>query len=420
MRKLLVVLMVVAFAATAFAADVKLSGYMEVKGIYVKDGIGTDNNGDPAGDANDNGNVSWWEQDGNVQAKFIVDKGTAFTVRGDFRDGTWGTDGMGAKQPGAAGRLAGDNDETGFTIQRAFLEHDFGKAGLLSAGLMATGGWGTAFGNNVEGNYRVKLAVPVATGKLTFQTTKNYEAGDYEVKDSEKDDNDGYGVDFVGKTGAFTYGANLTYGDNSQAVVDQGSDGIQTTKLEVMLKGDLGMFGFESEFAYADVATDVAGNDDYDLFGAYINGFAKLGKTTAGLAFVYGSTDEDANKGFAFADDFDTTYIVDELGGNALAPGKGHDDLTGYTAFKLYADYAHTDALTLGAAFVYAFSNWDDATYEDINLYELDAYVSYQINKALSYTVKAAYLQVNDIGAGAAQDDADPIYYASHTLSIGF
>jgi hypothetical protein len=403
MRKLLVVLMVVAFAATAFAADVKLSGYMEVKGIYVE-------NGDARKDSY--GENSWWEQDGNVQAKFIVDKGTAFTVRGDFRDGTWGTDEMKAKSNYSDG-------EQGFTIQRAFLEHDFGKA-AIHAGLMATSGWGTAFDNNVEGNYRVKLIVPVATGKLTFQTTKQKENGSYTVEDSEKDDDDQYGVDFVGKTNAFTYGFNLTYTDKSSAVADQDSDGLQQTKLSLMLKGDLGMFGFESEFAYADVATDVVGADDYDLFGAYINGFAKLGKTTAGLAFVYGSTDEDANKGYAFGDDFDTTFIVDELGGNAFAPGADNDDLTGYTAFKLYADYAHTDALTLGAAFVYAFSNWDDAAYEDINLYEFDAYVSYQINKALNYTVKAAYLQANDILSGPAQYDADPIYYASHTLSVGF
>ncbi len=414
MRKLLVVLMVVAFAATAFAADVKLSGYMEVKGIYLENaGV----------DKKSLGNDAWWEQDGNVQAKFIVDKGTAFTVRGDFRDGTWGTPGMVAKSSIATGTT---DDEQGFTIQRAFLEHDFGKAGLLSAGLMATGGWGTAFGNNVEGNYRVKLAVPVATGKLTFQTTKNAEyAKQYE--DSEKDDNDGYGVDFVGKSGAFTYGANLTYGNNSSTVrpgvggstsTKGDSDGTQTTKLELMLKGDLGMFGFESEFAYADVSTDVANAKDYNLFGAYVNGFAKLGKTTAGLAFVYGSVDKDTGNAYQYADDFDTTFIVDELGGVT-----GSDDLQGFTTFKLYADYAHSDALTLGAALAYAFSNYDDdkqPNFADINLYELDVYASYQINKALNYTVKAAYLQVNEIGSGAAQYDADPVYYASHTLSVAF
>ncbi|GAB1536501.1 hypothetical protein ADMFC3_21320 [Geovibrio sp. ADMFC3] len=415
MRKLLVVLMVVAFAATAFAADVKLSGYMEVKGIYVENGAALEDS---------DGEDSWWEQDGNVQAKFIVDKGTAFTVRGDFRDGTWGTQDMKAKTNGYG--------EEAFTIQRAFLEHDFGKA-AIHAGLMATGGWGTAFGNNVEGNYRVKLIVPVATGKLTFQTTKNYEASDYSTKDSEKDDNDGYGVDYVGKTGAFTYGFNLTYADNSYVADSSGtqypstvnnSDGTQQVKLEVMLKGDLGMFGFESEFAYADVTSDIlasesaTASEDYNLFGAYINGFAKLGKTTAGLAFVYGSVDKDTGNAFQYADDFDTTFIVDELGGVT-----GGDDLQGFTTFKLYADYAHTDALTLGAAFAYAFSNYDDDKqpgFADINLYELDAYVSYQINKALNYTVKAAYLQVNDIDAGAAQYDADPIYYASHTLSVGF
>jgi hypothetical protein len=249
MRKLLVVLMVMAFAATAFAADVKLSGYMEVKGIYLE-------NGDALEDSN--GETSWWEQDGNVQAKFIVDKGTAFTVRGDFRDGTWGTPDMVAKSQGSG--------EKGFTIQRAYLEHDFGKA-VLSAGLMATSGWGTSFDNNVEGNYRVKLAIPVYTGKLTFQTTKSNEEGEFDAayEDAEKDDNDQYGVDYVGKTAAFTYGFNLTYRMdsrvNNEPIVNSApekgdDDSTDQVQLNLMFNGDLGMVGFESEFAYRNVTTD--------------------------------------------------------------------------------------------------------------------------------------------------------------------
>jgi hypothetical protein len=388
---------------------------MEVKGVYTENFKTVEMDGDED-------SSSHWEQDGNIQAKFIVDKGTAFTVRGDFRDGTWGTDEMKAKSNYSDG-------EQGFTIQRAFLEHDFGKA-AIHAGLMATGGWGTAFGNNVEGNYRVKLIVPVATGKLTFQTTKNKENGDASYEDAEKDDNDQYGVDYVGKTGAFTYGFNLTYTDNSYTVrpgvggstsTKGDSDGTQQAKLELMLKGDLGMFGFESEFAYADISTDVAVNDDYDLFGAYINGFAKLGKTTVGLAFVYGSTDDSSattEAGFEYGDDFDTTFIVDEVDGFGL----GNGDLVGFTTFKLYADYAHTDALTVGGAFVYASSNWDNTILQDTDFYEVDAYVSYQINKALNYTVKAAYAEMSDIIDSSTLDkyDSEALYYASHTLSVAF
>lgn len=410
MRKLLVVLMVVAFAATAFAADVKLSGYMEVKGIYIENG-----------EANEDslGETSWWEQDGNIQAKFIVDKGTSFTVRGDFRDGTWGESNMVAK--------TNSGDEGGFTIQRAFLEHDFGKA-AIQAGLMGTGGWGTAFSNNVEGNYRVKLIVPVSNGKVQFQTTKSNESGSFpsNKKDAEKDDNDQYGVDYVGKTGNYTYGFNLTYRMDSRVNNEGGlkgdDDSADTVKLELMLKGELGLLGFESEFAYQDVSTDEVGAEDYDLFGAYVNVWGNLGKFTPGIAFIYGSTDEDANKGYEFGDDFNTTLLVDLTDGYNLS-GAGYStngDLAGYTAVKAYLDYAHNDALTIGGAFTYAVSNWDDPNYEDVKFYELDAYVSYQINKALNYTVQAGYAQADEIGTGAAQYDSDPIYLAAHTLSISF
>jgi hypothetical protein len=402
MRKLLVVLMVVAFASTAFAVDVKLSGGFEVKGIFME------NAGFNALAEDSDGNDSWWEQDGNVQAVFNLGKGTKFTVRGDFRDGTWGTPEMVAK--------TAHNGEEGFTVQRAFLQHVFENGLDLRAGLMATGGWGTAFRNNVEGNYRVRLGVPVANGVLTFQTTKQAEFAQ-EYEDSEKDDADQYGVDYVGKAGALTYGANLTYTVNGRAnqdFVKGNSDSDDTLDLTLLFSGDFGQFGFESEFAYVDVQRDTAGAEDYDLFGAYVNGYGKFGKTTAGLAFVYGSVDKDTQEAFQYGDDFDTTFIVDELGGVT-----GGDDLQGFTTFKLYADYAHTDALTLGAAFAYAFSNYDDAR-EDIKLYELDVYASYDLTEYLNYTVKAAYLQANDLVAGGAKYDADPVYYASHTLSVAF
>lgn len=431
MRKLLVVLMVVAFASTAFAVDVKLSGGFEVKGIYIENpGVVEGNTEDKA----------WWEQDGNVQAVFGLGKGTKFTVRGDFRDGTWGAPGMAAKHSIATGTVA---DEQGFTIQRAFLQHVFENGLDLRAGLMATGGWGTAFRNDIEGNYRVRLGVPVANGVVTFQTTKNYEGSLGDYYESEKDDNDQYGVDYIGKTDAFTYGANLTYRVNSKvndgvnynsspiidnpAVTRGDSDSIDTLDLTLLFKGDFGQFGFESEFAYIDVSTDVAANKDYDLWGAYINGYGKFGKTTAGLAFVYGSVSDSnsagtSQAGFDFGDDFDSTIYVDLTDGVGLSPVSTSGDLAGYTVVKAYLDYAHTDALTLGGALIYGSSNWDIDTHKDVKLYELDAYVSYDITESLNYTVQAGYVQVDDLRyqVSGAKYDADAIYFAAHRLSLAF
>lgn len=441
MRKLLVVLMVVAFAATAFAVDVKLSGNFEVKGIYLENRDFSKNKS-----KSDYGTENWWEQDGAITAKIGVAKGTSFTVRGDFRDGTWGTEEMQAKRPGKMANQAG-TDESGFTVQRAFLEHDFGKV-QLAAGLMATGGWGTAFRNNVEGNYRIKLMVPVADGVLTFQTTKAYEGSNggnaHQYRDSGKDDSTQYGVDFIGKFDAFTYGVNVIYKNDSRvndgiaassefvvnpAATKGDSDAIDQFDLSFLLKGDFGQFGFESEFAYVNTNTDVKNAKDWNAFGAYINGFGTFDKATVGLAFVYTSVDKKTGKTLDYGDDFDVTFIVDEIepfGDN------GYDDLAGFTTFKPYVDFAVTEDLTVGASFAYAFSNFKKSTVRDgkaidlvtnkTRLYEFDAYVSYQINSALNYTVKAAYLQADKLSAdnGATKYNADPIYYASHTLSLAF
>ena len=445
MRKLLVVLMVVAFAATAFAVDVKLSGDFEVKGIYLENRDFSKNKS-----KSDYGTENWWEQDGAITAKIGVAKGTSFTVRGDFRDGTWGTKEMQAKKPGKMDNQAG-TDESGFTVQRAFLEHDFGKV-QLAAGLMSTGGWGTAFRNNVEGNYRIKLMVPVADGILTFQTTKAYEGSNnesYHYRNSGKDDSTQYGVDFIGKLDAFTYGVNVIYKNDSRVndknkpygewkPVDPSdittatkgdSDAIDQFDLSFLLKGDFGQFGFESEFAYVNTNTDVKGEKDWNAFGAYINGFGTFDKATVGLAFVYTSVDKKTGKTLDYGDDFDVTFIVDEI---EPFSGNRYDDLAGFTTFKPYVDFAVTEDLTVGAAFAYAFSNFKKSTVRDgkaidlvtnkTRLYEFDAYVSYQINRALNYTVKAAYLQADKLSAdnGATKYNADPIYYASHTLSLAF
>jgi hypothetical protein len=418
--------MVMAFAATAFAVDVKLGGSFEVKGIY------TNNlNGYEDGDGT---NKSWWEQDGNVQAVFTAEKGTRMIVRGDFRDGTWGTDDMKAKTAGSG--------EKNFTIQRAYIEQDFGKNMTLYAGLMKTGAWGTAFGDNGEGNYRVKFNIKFGAGTLSLNTTKNTEIGkDNDYEDAEKDDSDSYGGNFVGKYQNFKYGLDVSYKNNSTTVGGMASgdnfnsdsdgfpegddDGDKTTKVNVLFAGDFSFIGFESEFGYANTSTDQEDKEDYSVYGVYVNVFGKLGAVTPGIAFMYGSVDE--SHGFAYGDDFDSTLIIDERGTEGMNNGSKDDldDLVGYTTVKPYVTFDATDALSITGAFAYFVSNWDEddnPEYSDIDGYEVDIIAAYKINKSITYTVGAAYAQINSIGSDDdnEQYDSDPIYYLSHRLNLEF
>ncbi|WP_022852116.1 hypothetical protein [Limisalsivibrio acetivorans] len=398
MRKLLVVLMVLAFASTALAVDVKLNGFFKVKGGYFQNKYFA---------SDDTQTEQWWEQDGEVFAKFEVEKGTAVFVRTEFHDETW-------KSPD------GGADED-ITVERAWMMHDFGSV-AVHAGLMSGGGWSHSFGNDVGGKYRVKLTSKLPMGSLVAFIQKNAENGyglaPTDDEDSEKDDSDTYAVGMKMKMGALSVEPLLVYTNNSAAVMDGDDDGMKKTSLDVGLAGDFGALGFEAELDYDSVTTDVAGAEDYNLYGLYANVFMNMGNLTPGFIFAYGSTDEDANVGYDFDDDFDSAIIL----GDELGVGGG-DDLTGMTLYALYLNAKLSKKAKASVQYAYATSNWDSDTTasgfanpEDGAAQELDVVLSYKITDAVGYKVQFAYASVND----DVKDDADPAYYASHELKVSF
>ena len=91
------------------------------------------------------------------------------------------------------------------------------------------------------------------------------------VDDSEKDDGTAYYLAMVTKLGDFNIYPLIGYVTDSQAVLDQGSDGWDTFLFFLGTSATFGDLGFEAEFNYLDTSVDQpsALADDFDRLGIY-------------------------------------------------------------------------------------------------------------------------------------------------------
>jgi hypothetical protein len=428
MRKLLVALMMVAFAATAFAADITFSGAYEVSGKYLDNVEGSEDS---------DYTQRFYEHDFDLWLNAQVDKDTFFKAKFEFLDGTW------EGSPASDGDYA---DQTQFSVQRAWMGHNFGSV-LLEVGLMNGGGWSYNFGNNVEGKYRIKATIPVTVGKVIAFVQKSSESnniGDYE--DKEKDDGDLYALGYTGKFSGITVAPLFTYANNSQKVkgheasaasysldpatglvvmapataAEAGdNDGETVISFDLAVGGDLGAVGFEFEFDYDDVSTDVTAAEDYSTYGIYGNIYTKVAGAKLGFITAYSSFDEDAGKAYDMADDFDDDllFVLGDEGYLANALGiSGYSGLAGVWVNGIYASYDVNAKINITGGAFYAMSTLSDTAYEDASAYEIDVMASYAITDAMSYSVKLGYADIDT----DTNQDVDPALALINTLSLSF
>ncbi|KAA0258330.1 hypothetical protein FHQ18_04000 [Deferribacter autotrophicus] len=408
MKKFLVFLALLAFAATSFAVELKLSGNFYVRGSYIKNG--SDLDGDKKVDLQTSNapSFSYFDQDMNLWAKLVVDEDTWVTTRFAIHDEDW--------------KNANENDtDDNIAAERAWLTHKFATGTKLDAGLMSGGGWGTAFGNDVGGKYRVKITQALPYGSLVAWVQKNAEKGkELQYKDAEKDDSDSYAIGLTFKAGDITIKPLVVYTVDSagtnNAYVDNSTDGKKTTSFDIAAMGKFGVIGFEAEFDYDNVEFDKNYGTDYDVYGIYVNAYTMIDKVKVGGIFAYGSYDKDAQKGYDFDDDFDLTLVLSDWVGFG-----GGDGLTGMTAYQVYAKAPVMDKLTANASLTYVTSNQEGNStttnyLEDATAYEVDLGAAYTIKKGLVYSVAFGYAKIDLDG----QSDPDPVIRAYHKISLSF
>ena len=387
----------------------------------------------------------FYEQDINLFPKITVGN-TSLNFKLAITDVTWGDGGKAA--------LGDSVDDDNFLVERAFITHKFNDVFTLDVGLMDGTQWATTFADEKQGRWRVKLTANTPVGVIGGLFEKVEELGETAANAAgENADTDHYGLFAVTKVGSIFIKPLIFYTDidvNEFAIVprlgipafgiDPGTaltaadgDGVQMLNLVLGFNGELGPVSFESEFNYKDYDVDLENiamlgglnlNNDWEVWGIYLNFWKQLDAMTPGFLFAYASWDDEggpfgAGAGFGYEDDFDATVILDDqyAWGN---PTTGADGMVGMTTMKLYVNDIKTgiDPLTLSAYAAYVMSNQEDNAYEDATAWELGLGSAYKITDNLTYSVYGAYADISyDV---ASIDDPDSVYILANAIEFTF
>lgn len=417
MKKLFVTVLAVCFlAGMAQAAEVEISGDYYVRGQYVSNPsqVSTDPDPEPFG---------LYDHELDMTAKIVVDDNTFISINAEMRDEIWtqsATHGV-EIDPTATTTQTIEYDDN-IEIRKLWAGHTFSTGTKLELGRMSGGSWATDFGNTADDFYRIKVTQPIPMGSLIFIVQKNVENGN-DVEDSEASDSDTYYVAGVFKVGEINVKPLIAYKidgtlDDPAAPAAYGDDTDTTTSIHLGIDGVFGMIGFESEFIYTSANRD--SGEDYTIWGAYGDVYAKLDPAKVGAFIAYGSVDDDAGVAFAFGDDFDGHGSL--LLGDLTSFGKA-DQIAGAMLAGIYGEFNATEDLSFTAQLAYAKANEDldkvtaaVGASKDDTATDISVIGKYKITDAVTYEVGGGYITI-DRDSG---DDPDPGYRLYHKFEISF
>jgi len=443
MKRFLLVALLLVSAASAYAADLKITGDAEVRGFWANMAY----DGDPVQDD------KYFDADFNFFATLAITENTSVVTKLTFD----------AQQDGTA--FVPDSEAAdAFTmlgVERAYISTKFLPALTVDAGLLGGGAWGTDFGNTEINVTRIKATYAVSedikvmaiyekyveSNEATFEAAGG-EAGvraaladlgvgagalqdaiwnEFDLGKTDAGDTTSYFLEASIKTAGITILPLVKYQTLDtevwlnnrviQAVIDEGTLAGAVEKsdaapylwsVDVAATGDLGMAGFEAEFIYI----KQNGDDflaDLTKYGAYVNVFAKTEMAKAGVAAFYESAD-DTDGSFAAGEDFDFTTVAVDL---VL------ENVTGMMAAKLYADDIKlVDKISADVAFAYGMQTDKDVDVTDLGseiaFWEVDAAVKYAIDAATTYSIEGGYANID------TSDKAFTVYEVYQKIAVKF
>jgi hypothetical protein len=378
MKKLLVVLMVLAFVAPAMADDtLDASGSMRVEVYSVSNSDLSDN---------DTADLEYWDQRFRMQLRFTPADGVSATVRTDITEDTWGKlQGAGTGnvgdgwRPGLSGATAGGANGI-LMIDRAYLSIDKGMVNI-NAGLNTYNlGNGHAYNNQGHG-IQVTIKTPLV---IRLGYTKEWEGGSNTDSDGFEDI-DSMFADLGFKNDMMA--VNVFYGAVTNG---QTGDNPEPNVIGAIYKGAIGPVNLMAEL---DVFGGKAGPDvDYTGTQFIADASMKLSDMlTVGSHVVYaaGNKDDDKQTITAVIDFADVVYqdaVLPQNGPGSLQP-LGSSDLFDVTPAS------STAASGQGAM-------------------GIAPYVKFQVMDELMLAAHVAYLV-------KAEDAADPAFEIDSALYYG-
>lgn len=352
MKKLLVILLVLAFVAPAMAEDrLSLSGSMRARAWSVENSDFTDA---------DTSDEAYWDQRFRMQAVISPADGVKGVFRVDFAEDTWGSANWEGSRYGSGSELQ---------VDRAYLDVTKGmvniKAGQQYMGLGNT----FAYDDNAVG-VQLTLKTPV-TVRLGYN--KRHEGDEHDETGAE--DTDRYFIDVGYKSDALSV--------NGFYAMQKDDDDL--TQDEPTLMGVMAQFA-------AGPATILAELNSFG--GSYGSGASEVDYT--GLQFV-------ANAAMKFSDAFTGVFSVFYSDGEDEADEEKITMFAGSFGSTAYSDLGpfNTDIMPLGSDDVF------DPGSTNSGAMGASVYVKFMPMEALSLHAQLAYLTADEDGTDSRADGFD-------------
>jgi hypothetical protein len=461
MKKFLVVLLslglIVAFGATASAADIKMGGGYYLVGVY-------ENNPNvlPGDSANSH---AYFYTRTRLQPVFAIAEGLTFTARMDALEKQWGqTNWKGGTDDLTATRkltAAGPADpprgiQESLEFERAYVTFMTG-IGMFQVGYQNVDDWGTDFGD--YSNTRPRIAYATKFGPMTLNLTyeKVYEsdtAGAAPYATFTDADKDTYAISGIYNGKGIEAGLlykwyvyNNARPSGVRTDITQVSPYVKATFGPVYLEGEA-TYWFGKSAKYEAPAPTTAQDVKLQAYSAYLKGKVNFGPAYAGAAFSYASGNDlsddtkqttaplGAGKNWSPAlilmnDSFPNWTTGSKAGSPALSTT---NPVTSYKyntiIYNAFAGFNPTPKWNVEAALTYATVDKKalskaggivtEAVSDKLGT-EFDVKATYKIYDNLSYMVGAGYLWIGDYFKGAsATKEIGNDYILMNQLSVSF
>jgi hypothetical protein len=458
MKKFLVVLLslglLVAFGSTASAVDVKFGGSYYVAGVY--------ENNQRLADQDAAFSRAFFYTRTRVQTVFEVAEGLSLTTRFDALEKQWGqTDWRGGfddknssrrqQQQVTSAANASPKIQESFEFERAYVTFLTG-IGVVQAGVMSSGKWGTDFGDDEQSRPRARIDGKAGNVNWGFVYEKEFEAdtsnqaGFAGKADADADTYALYAFyNFKGGNAGLLYKFFDRRATRVTANARSKYHGLlpyfKVTLGPVYMEGEV-VYGFGKATEFDSGTTP---DKDIDLFGAYFKARMNLGPAYFGASVLYSQGDDLADttktKVGPQSQDIWIALILgnDELqtwnasSGNGYANGVGFDSGRNNAIMSsLFAGFNPTPKLNVEATLISAQRDTaamsrnattgviTSAVSKNMGI-EVDVTAKYKIYDNLTYMVGAGYLWTGDYFKGS--NDANKIsndYLLMNRLSLSF
>jgi len=397
MKKLFIVtLAVLFFAGAAYAVEYDYSGMINTRGRYLENDSGLQ--GDKNTWPGDTADYMFYDMEFDSTLNIMPTDKSLIRLRFEVHDENFTT----GPAPSSGDGASDDN----IYFNRAWGKYTFDNGMSTSFGMMSGGAFGTAFGDNGDAYYRVRLDGAAGFGNWGFILEKLAENGtdaygdnntgavDLKGWEAEKDDSDAYAAFLVTKVGDVRLDFLAKYANIGIAATGIDPDepgGFENEGADTDLmagvaaaSGSFGAIGFEAEFMVLDysfdgkdidlgpaVPNDLEVPEDYTVWGLYGNVWMTMDAVKLGGYAAYASTDDDSGQSFDMGADF--YFGAQGVGDNQSVGGFSYNDFIddgsltnnkgafkGVTLIGVYADYSVNDALSFYGNFSYWMSNEKD------------------------------------------------------------